>query len=51
MGVNWTKQDKAREQATKINKKVTKELKDLNFKTILQDSAKLLITSTSAKKA
>ena len=35
MGVNWTKQDKARKQATKINKRVTKELEDLNFKTIL----------------
>ena len=36
MDPNWTKQNKAKKQVTKINKKVTKELKDLNFKTILQ---------------
>ena len=51
MDPNQTKQNKAREQATKINKEVTKELEDLNFRIILQDSAKPLITSILTKKA
>ena len=51
MDPNWIKQDKAREWTTKINKGVTKELKNLNFRTILWDSTKLLVTSALAEKA
>ena len=51
MGVNWIKQDEVREQATKINKRVTKELEDLNFGIILQNSTKLLVTSALTEKA
>jgi hypothetical protein len=39
-----------KERVTKINKGVTKEFKDLNFRTILYNGAKLLVTSPSAKK-
>ena len=41
---------KLEKQVTKINKRVTKEFKDLNFKTILYKSTKLLITSPLVKK-
>ena len=46
MDLNQTKSNKA----TKINKEMTKELKDLNFGTILQDGVKLLVISVLAKK-
>ena len=39
------------ERVTKIKKGVTKEFEDLNFGTILYNSAKLLVTSPLAKKA
>ena len=42
---------KPEEQVTKINKEVAKEFKDLDFGTILYNSAKPLVTNPLVKKA